>query len=57
MKVFLLLALSGLALAEVYFDEKFDDGDAWESRSIFYTRPLTNFYLLILFVNLDIYDL
>jgi hypothetical protein len=32
MKVFLLCALFGAALSEVFFEEKFDDGDAWTKR-------------------------
>jgi len=32
MKVLLVLALAGAALSEVFFEETFQDGDAWESR-------------------------
>jgi len=32
MKLLLVLALAGVALSEVYFEETFQDGDAWESR-------------------------
>jgi calreticulin len=32
MKVVLLLALLGAAAAEIFFEETFSDGDAWESR-------------------------
>ena len=32
MKVFLLCALFGAALSEVFFEEKFDDGEAWTKR-------------------------
>jgi len=32
MKLLLVLALAGVALTEVYFEETFQDGDAWESR-------------------------
>jgi calreticulin len=32
MRVLLLCALFGAAVSEVFFDEKFDDGEAWEER-------------------------
>jgi len=32
MRVLLLCALFGAAVSEVFFDEKFDDGEAWEDR-------------------------
>lgn len=32
MKFLLVLALAGAALSEVFFEETFQDGDAWESR-------------------------
>ena len=32
MKLLLLCALFGAALSEVFFEEQFNDGDAWESR-------------------------
>jgi len=34
MKLIICLALFGIAAAEVYLNEKFDDGDAWKSRWI-----------------------
>ena len=36
MKVVLLLALLGAAAAEIFFEETFSDGDAWESRYTYY---------------------
>jgi len=32
MRLLLAFALFGVAVSEVFFDEKFDDGEAWESR-------------------------
>jgi len=34
MRLLLAFALFGVALSEVFFEEKFDDGEAWESRWI-----------------------
>ena len=34
MKVLVLCALFGAALSEVFFEEQFNDGDAWESRLV-----------------------
>jgi len=34
MRLLIAFALFGVALSEVFFDEKFDDGEAWESRWI-----------------------
>ena len=32
MRLLIAFGLFGVALSEVFFDEKFDDGEAWESR-------------------------
>ena len=47
MKVVLLLALLGAAAAEIFFEETFNDGDAWESRYNFFSHHEPQFVKII----------